>query len=269
MNRIPSNMRVVITGSAGLIGGIVYDHLSAMGHQVIGIDRPLQEWLAAGRNVEDEMARKRVDCEIDLSKISDSELCAILEGADCLIHLAADANPSNSDSSMIRNNIELTTTIFRCARDIQIRRIIVASSGLSQVGLEPLFEKGGPMHGKLIQIEDGIAPTSTYGASKIYAEIMAEMHSRTHGIETIAVRIGTVIPDETEHWRRGGRLQATAFLAEDVRRFFEAALQNPIDGYLLTSAQSDSPGRFLDLEPGLSALNWSPITWPIGPENLK
>ena len=34
---------------------------------------------------------------------------------------------------------------------------------------------------------------------------------------------------------RGGRLQATAFLAEDVRRFFQAAVENPLtDTYLCT-----------------------------------
>ncbi len=262
-------MRVAITGSAGLIGGIVYDHLSKQGHDLIGIDRPHEDWLKAGRNTDDENARKRVDVEMDLTLISDEELCAVLEGTDCLIHLAADANPSNEDESMIRNNIEPTTAIFRCAKSAQISRVIVASSGLAQVGLEPLFAEGGPMHGRLIQIEDGIAPTSTYGASKIYAEIMAEMYARIHGIETIAVRIGTVIPDESEHWRRGGRLQATAFLAEDVRRFFQAAVENPLAEHLLTVAQSDSPGRFLDLEPGQSVLNWSPISWPDSAENLQ
>ncbi|HIF04262.1 MAG TPA: NAD(P)-dependent oxidoreductase [Candidatus Poseidoniales archaeon] len=163
---------------------------------------------------------------------------------------------------MLRNNIEVTTTLFRCARDSQVRRVIVASSGLTQVGLESLFEEGGPLHGRLIRIEDGIAPTSTYGASKIYAEVLAEMHARVHGMETVAARLGTVIPDESEHWRRGGRLQATALLAEDVRRFFEAALTAPLEAHLLTAVQSDSPERFLDLEPGLSVLGWSPIEWP-------
>ena len=262
-------MRVAITGAAGLIGGIVYDHLSSLGHEVIGIDRPLDDWLAAGRNTDDENARNRVTIEMDLTTVSDEELCAILEGSDCLIHLAADANPSNEDSSMVRNNIELTTAIFRCAKLSHITRVIVASSGLTQVGLEPLFAEGGPMHGRLIRVEDGVAPTSTYGASKIYAEVLAEMHARIHGLETIAVRIGTVIPDESEHWRRGGRLQATAFLAEDVRRFFQAAVEHPIEGHLLTAAQSDSPGRFLDLEPGQSTLNWDPIPWPNSVENLQ
>ena len=260
---------MAITGSAGLIGGIVYDHLSKIGHEVVGIDLYHEEWLKGGRNTDDKNARNRVDFEMDLTTVSDEELMATIEDFDCLIHLAADANPSNDDYSMIRNNIEPTTAILRCAKSAQVSRVIIASSGLAQVGLEPLFSEGGPMHGRLIQVKDGIAPNSTYGASKIYAEVLAEMYARVHGIETIAVRIGTVIPNEAEHWKRGGRLQATAFLAEDVRRFFQAAVENPLQGHLITAAQSDSPGRFLDLEPGLSVLNWIPISWPDNEENLQ
>ena len=262
-------MRVAITCAAGLIGGIVHDHLTSLGHEVLGIDRPLKDWLESGRNTEDENARTRVSIEMDLTTVSDEELSAVLEEVDCLIHLAADANPSNDDAAMMRNNIEPTTAIFRCAKSSQVNRVIVASSGLTQVGLEPLFAEGGPMYGRLIRVEEGVSPTSTYGASKIYAEVLAEMHARLHGMETIAVRIGTVIPDETEHWHRGGRLQATAFLAEAVRGFFQAAVEQPLDGHLLTAAQSNSPGRFLDLEPGLSVLNWAPISWPDSAENLQ
>ena len=97
-------MRVAITGSAGLIGGIVYDHLAELGHDVIGIDRPYSDWLEAGRNIEDENARNRVEIEMDLTMISDEEMMATLEDVECLIHLAADANPSNDDDSMIWNH---------------------------------------------------------------------------------------------------------------------------------------------------------------------
>jgi nucleoside-diphosphate-sugar epimerase len=255
-------MRIVITGAAGLIGGIVFDHLKSLGNEVVGVDRPHDIWLSAGRNTDDENARSRVDVELELTTADDAELEEVLQGADVLIHLAADADPSNPDRSMIRNNIEVVTNIFRCARSSAVRRVIVASSGLAQAGLEKLFDEGGPFHGRMITVQDGVAPTSTYAASKIYAEVLAEMHARVHGMETIAVRIGTVIPDEQRHWARGGRLQATAFLGEDVRRFFEAAVNTQIEGHLLTVAQSDSPGRFLDLEPGLSKLKWQPMEWP-------
>ena len=122
-------MRVAITGSAGLIGGIVYDHLSELGHDVIGIDRPHADWIKAGRNTSDNNARNRVDFEMDLTMVSDQELMATLEDVECLIHLAADANPSNDDDSMIRNNIEPTSAIFRCAKAAQVSRVIFASSG--------------------------------------------------------------------------------------------------------------------------------------------
>lgn len=262
-------MRIVITGVAGLIGGIVHDHFSKLGHEVIGIDRPRDAWLEAGRNTEDGNAYSRVSVPIDLAEAGDEQLQSILEDAEILVHLAADANPSNDDKSMLRNNIEVTTHLFRCAQNAQVRRVIVASSGLAQVGLESLFTEGGPLHGRLITVQDGVAPTSTYGVSKIYAEVLAEMYARVYGMETIAARIGTVIPDDDEHWARGGRLQATAFLKEDVRRFFEACIISNLDEHLLTVAQSDSPGRFLDLEPGLTTLDWNPIQWPNTSENLQ
>ena len=72
-------MRVAITGSAGLIGGIVYDHLAELGYDVIGIDRPYSDWLEAGRNTEDENARNRVEIEMDLTMVSDEEMMATLK----------------------------------------------------------------------------------------------------------------------------------------------------------------------------------------------
>ena len=276
-NLAVATMRVAVTGAAGLIGGIVYDRLVAAEHSVIGIDRPHDDWLASGRNSDDRAAPSRVDIHLDLATASVEEMSAVLDGAEVLVHLAADANPSNDDDSMLRNNIRVTTTLLRAAKESGIRRVVVASSGLAQVGMEELFGSEGAFSGAKIGVLHGVAPTSLYGMSKIFAEQLAEMYARLHGMEMIAVRIGTVIPDETEHWRRGGRLQATAFLAEDVRNFFLSAVETDIltwdqssfeghpdtPGYLLTAAQSDSPGMFVDLEPGLTALGWHPVVWPV------
>ena len=71
-------MRVAITGAAGLIGGIVHDHLESLEHEVIGIDRPLNDWLEAGRNTDDGEARSRVAIEMDLTTVSDEELGAVV-----------------------------------------------------------------------------------------------------------------------------------------------------------------------------------------------
>ncbi len=274
-----SLMRVVVTGAAGLIGGIVHDHLADRGHRMTGVDRPLDDWLASGRNTEDTRAPGRVDAHLDLADAAIESICAVLEGCEVLVHLAADANPDNDDDSMLRNNVRASTVLLRAARESGVRRVIVASSGLAQVGLEDLFGDEGPFHGQRIGVVHGVAPTSLYGISKIFAEQLAEMYARVNGMEMIAVRIGTVMPDESEHWSRGGRLQATAFLRADVERFFERAIEADISawrpsdfpghpntsGFLLTAAQSDPPGRFVDLEPGLTALGWSPIEWPNEP----
>lgn len=275
-------MRIAVTGAAGLIGGVVYDRLAAEGLEVIGIDRPHDQWIAGGRNTEDDCAPSRVTHHFDLAEASDSDWQMMLSDCEVVVHLAADANPSNSDESMMRNNVEVTTNLMRNALICGVRRVILSSSGLVQVGLEGKIQAGGELEGQLLGVQHGTSTTSTYGESKVYAERIGEHFSRHNGMQCIAVRIGTVIPNEAEHWERGGRLQATAFLQVDVANFFSAAVQTDFSGwnpasceghpditnYLLTAAQSDSPERFIDLEPGLSALGWEPVDWPESADQL-
>ena len=276
-------MRVAVTGAAGLIGGVVYVWVVGEGHEVIGIDRPHEDWMEAGRNTDDETAPSRVTHHFDLAEATDSEWQMMLADCEVVVHLAADANPSNSDESMLRNNILVTTNFMRNAKICGVRRVVLSSSGLTQVGLEAELLPGGSLEGQLIGVSHGTSTTSTYGESKVFVERLGQYYSQGHGMECIVVRIGTVIPNESEHWERGGRLQATAFLQVDVANFFGSAVKadfsswdsqscegHPnISGYLLTAAQSDSPARFIDLEPGISALGWSPIEWPSGLEKLQ
>ncbi|HIG03356.1 MAG TPA: NAD(P)-dependent oxidoreductase [Candidatus Poseidoniales archaeon] len=255
--------RIIITGSCGLIGGLVFDVLKELGHEVFGIDRPHSDRISRGRNVEDKGALNRLDRSLDISSISVNSLAKIFEGHDQIIHLAADADPSNWGRSMLEVNIVGTHTVLKAAKQVGIKRIIIASSGLSQVTLERQLIEGGNLYGKLIGIEDGVGIDSPYGLSKIIGEELGRGFASS-SMEVISVRIGTVIPDDSEHVRRGGRLMATAFLQQDVKNFFIAASQNELPAnqyFLLTAAQSDSPTRFVDLEPGLSSLGWLPLDW--------
>ncbi len=244
--------RIAITGACGLIGGIVYAALQADGHELVGIDRPTDERLARGRNVSDIAAPSRLDHACDISQTSVEELAIFLEGCDVVIHLAADADPSNWQMSMLEVNIEGTRRVIEASKSAGAKRLILASSGLAQVGLE------GRVEGE-IGVEHGVSIDSPYGLTKIIVETLGLKASEY--VSVICVRIGTVIQDDSEHERRGGRLLATAFLQEDVQRFFRSCIDSDLQGYLLTAAQSNSPSRFVSLEPGLSALNWQPVEW--------
>jgi len=252
--------RVVITGSAGLIGGIVYDMLRNQGDEVVGIDRPHDERIARGRNVDDEEAYSRLDLSGDLAKVDLGTLTDWFTGADSVIHLAADADPSNISRSMLETNIGSTQNVLRAACKARVNRVILASSGLVQVTLEKHLEKQ-----RLIGGKQGVGIDSPYGLTKIIGEVLGRSYANQYGLDVVSVRIGTVIPDDEEHNRRGGRLMATAFLQEDVRRFFKAVLVADLsscNGHLITAAQSNSPTRFIDLEPGISTLGWKPVEWP-------
>lgn len=255
--------RIAITGSCGLIGGIVYDSLKEMGHDVFGMDREHADRISRGRNTEDMGAINRLDHPLDISKISVKSLRKLFENVEIIIHLAADADPSNWNRSMLEVNIVGTHTVLKAAKDAGVARVILASSGLAQVTLERHLEPGGKLENGMIGVDDGVGIDSPYGLSKIVGEQLGRGFA-TKEMEVISVRIGTVIPDDREHIRRGGRLMATAFLQQDVKNFFLATITNdlpPNQHYLLTAAQSDSPTRFVDLEPGLSILKWSPLNW--------
>ena len=239
-------MRIVVTGSAGIVGRMTMAALSGH-HDVVGVDR------LVGHTVHD---------VVDLAAAGPASLEAVLDGAEVLVHLAADANPSSPDESILHNNVGASTRLLRAAVAAGVRRLVLASSQLVQVGIESLRPEG-----ELIAVDDRLLGTSLYGISKMWIEHLGAMLHNEHGTEVIACRLGTVIEDDREHWRRGGRLMATCFLCQDVQAFMQAACEVDVPGgWLVTTAQSDPPTRFHDLDPGLSVLGWTPATWDDDPD---
>ena len=258
----PTTMaRIAITGSCGLIGGLVFDTLSQHGHEVVGIDRPHEDRISRGRNVDDEGAYSRLTHSCDLAQTSEEDLTKWFADCQVVIHLAADADPSNMETSMLETNICSTHNVLKAAISANVDRVILASSGLAQVTLERRLDNDISMIG----VEHGVGIDTPYGLTKIIGEQLGKRFAKKHGLEVVSVRIGTVVPDDSEHFKRGGRLMATAFLSDDVKNFFLSTLTANLDscnGHLITAAQSDSPTRFIDLEPGVSILGWKPIEWP-------
>lgn len=241
-------MRIAVTGIAGIVGQAVRVGLVRDGHEVIGLDRRDGPGVTQVLDLVDDAA----------------ELAGLLSGCHVLVHLAADPDPSSDDASILRNNVQATTLLGRAAVAAGVRRLVLTSSQLVQVALEAGLETG-----ELLGLEHGFGTTSLYGVSKMWTEHYGRLLHDMDGVEVVCVRLGTVIADDREHWRRGGRLMATCGLREDVARFYSAACSATIPGgWLVTTAQSDPPNRFHDLEPGLSVLGWEPIGWHEDPEVL-
>mgnify|MGYP001388511713 CR=1 FL=1 len=96
-------MRVLITGAAGLIGGIL--RRSLVGHELAGIDiKPNDEF------------------SLEVCDISDlSSIRSAFEGADSVVHLAAIASSTAPWDSIINNNIIGTYNVLRLQNKPELR----------------------------------------------------------------------------------------------------------------------------------------------------
>lgn len=151
--------KVLVTGIAGLIGGIIRRFLGDK-YELSGLDRvPVTQVPSVVADI--------------------SELEAIrpaFEGVDAVVHLAADPNPRASWESTLQNNIIGTRNVYEAASRAGVKRIVFASSNHT-VGMYPL--KQDPYkaiyEGRWQEVRrpfplltsDQIRPDSYYGVSKV------------------------------------------------------------------------------------------------------
>ncbi|MDB9758762.1 GDP-mannose 4,6-dehydratase [Gammaproteobacteria bacterium] len=112
------------------------------------------------------------------------ELTNVLEGADCVVHLAANTGVQPSISDPIADatvNILGTLNVLEACRMNGLRRFVFASSGA------PLGDQIPPLHEEMAP-----RPASPYGASKMSGEGYCSAYYHAFGIETVALRFGNV-----------------------------------------------------------------------------
>ncbi|MBP9694870.1 MAG: NAD-dependent epimerase/dehydratase family protein [Candidatus Magasanikbacteria bacterium] len=169
-------MKVIVTGSSGMIGTRLCEKLLGSGHTVIGIDKKHNNW----------------NPEVD--KVT--YICNLLKGfkikgptlddVDCIIHLAANARVYNSVINPVqsRDNFEMTFTVLEFARKNGIKKIIFSSSREVYGNL-----KKRRCTEKDILLE---AIESPYSATKIACEVMIQAYRRCYGINFIILRFSNV-----------------------------------------------------------------------------
>lgn len=171
-------MKVVITGTAGLLGPYVAEHFVESGFDVLSVDikkpeKPFAKHLIA-----------------DLTNMG--ECYGILAGADAVVHLAAipNANTCTWDVTF-RNNVMSTYNILEAADTLGIKKAVVASSECTygvvttRTGLTPKYVPMDEEHPCL--------PEDGYGLGKIVGEEIARAIHRRHGMQIVSFRIGNVM----------------------------------------------------------------------------
>jgi UDP-glucose 4-epimerase len=166
-------MHYLITGGAGFLGSHLANTLAQAGHEVRVLDD-----LTSGD-------KSRLDPRIlftrgDINNIP--KLWSLLQGVDCVYHLAARVSVAESklyprDYNHV--NVGGTVSLMEAMRDANVRRLVFASSGAvyGTAAEQPVRETTPP------------APDSPYAASKLAAEHYVQTIGGLWGLQSVVLRI--------------------------------------------------------------------------------
>jgi UDP-glucuronate 4-epimerase len=125
-------MRALVTGCAGFIGSHLVDSLLADGWSVIGVDSFLDNYDAAQKRSNLEVARGSSAFEFHQRDLAEDDARALVEGAAVIFHLAAEPGVTTSWGSRFesyaRNNVLATQRLLEAAKDEAPGRFVYASS---------------------------------------------------------------------------------------------------------------------------------------------
>ncbi len=182
---MPDRKNVLITGAAGLIGGLLRDSLKDS-HNVTGVDMRLVDGFA--------------------SLVADtSDLNAVLpayEGVDTVIDLASVPDQDSPWDVVYRNNLPSTYNALEAARRVGAKRVIFASSNHATGNYEEdepyasivagRYEGLDPASFPRVTVDMPIRPDGPYGIGKAFGEAAGRYYSDHFGLSVICLRIGTL-----------------------------------------------------------------------------
>ncbi|HZB49763.1 MAG TPA: NAD(P)-dependent oxidoreductase [Mycobacteriales bacterium] len=225
--------RVLVTGAAGTIGRTACAGLAARGWRVRGLDR---RPLAGVDGLSDPDGAVVADLH------DAAALTRALSDVDAVLHLAG--IPAEAPfADILSANVDGTYRVLDAARRAGVRRFVYASSNHA-VGYTPRMELAG---------EDlPIRPDTYYGVSKAFGEALGRMYVDRYGMEFVALRIGSWVPEPSTP-----RHLATWLSPSDGVRLISAALSAPDVDFAIAYGISANTRGWWDLS-SARALGYHP-----------
>jgi uronate dehydrogenase len=241
-----SGRRVLITGAAGLIGGILRQGL-ANEYELSGLDAQRRGLRGRAAN----MIRLR-------------SVLRHFTNQEAVIDLAADADATTGWGAVYGNNLLATYNAFEASRRARVRRVIFASSnhvtGLYERDppydaiVSGRYEGNDPATIPLLTTEAPIRPDGLYAVGKAFGEALGRFYAEEYGLSVLCLRIGTV---NAEDRPRSPRHFATLLTHSDLVRLVRCAIQAPDDlGYGIFYGVSNNTWRFWALDDARESLGY-------------
>ncbi|NUS10774.1 MAG: NAD-dependent epimerase/dehydratase family protein, partial [Streptomyces sp.] len=165
-----SPRKLLVTGGAGYVGGVVAARLVNAGHQVTVLD-DLSTGFRAGVPEGAEFVEGRIQ-----------EAAKVLDGSyDAVLHFAAFSQVGESvadPGKYWRNNVAGTMDLLAAMRDAGVRTLVFSSTAATygEPATVPITE------------DAPTAPTNPYGATKLAVDHMISGECAAHGLAAVSLR---------------------------------------------------------------------------------
>jgi len=219
-----------MTGAAGRVGAILRAGLAGRHEGIRLLDR---RSLGAPGPGEETIVGDLLDR---------STIRHALQGVDAVIHLAGAPDPRDF-GEMFATNVRGLYEFFEASRRAGVRRIVFASTNHTY-GMYPVEH---PM-----TAADPVRPDSFYGVTKVFGEAMLRYYHDKHGIESVSVRIGSLVERPTEQ-----RHLSTWLSPRDAVELFDRALKQPQVGAAVVFGMSNNRRIRID-QPNWGAIGFTP-----------
>ena len=243
--------KVLITGGAGLIGGILNDRLGDR-YELSSLDLKEAEGVPS-----------HVASLDDLDAMQPA-----FAGVDSVVHLAADRSAYAEWDSVLSNNLVGTYNVFEASRREGVKRVIFASSNHATGGNyldEPWSLVGTGQYDELeagkyplVDEDTMIRPDGFYGVSKAFGEAVGSYYNDYHDVSSIHLRIGWVISTDDPTFDRHLLYRSGSATATPPRSS-DCASTRPDDlRYGIYYATSDNMWKIFDISRAKAELGYAP-----------
>lgn len=226
-------MRILVTGAAGSIGSVVCSGLVDRGYDVVGLDRMVEpegfpgSWFTA-------------DCA------DPDAVAAVFDrvpgGLDAVVHLAGIPGEAPLPDEL-ESHVVTTAALLDAMVERGVTRMVYASSNHAVGRTERI---------PVLGVDVTSRPDTFYGVAKVAAEALLRLYVDRHGIDAIATRIGSFLPQPETR-----RHLSTWLSHDDGVRMMDACLVAPDPGFAVIYGISANTRGWWDLEPG-RALDYHP-----------